>query len=202
MEASSARVGAELARLLFGADRPEQGSMTLEGEPYAPRGPADAVKSGVGFVPEERRVEGLILSKSLAFNLGLANLQSIIFQPSGAIHQRQPPEGARRARHSRPRDQSDQRRDAGRTAQRRQSTKSRHRRWLGVEAQSAHSGRTDSRRRRRRAGRNPSSDSQPCRQRAWRCLSYPPSPRSCRTCATGRLLWRKAGSLASWPARR
>jgi ABC-type sugar transport system ATPase subunit len=69
----------ELARLLFGVDRLHEGSMTLEGKPYAPRSPADAVKSGVGFVPEERRVEGLILSKSLAFNLGLANLQSIIF---------------------------------------------------------------------------------------------------------------------------
>jgi len=69
----------ELARLLFGVDRPQEGSMTLEGKPYAPRGPADAVKTGVGLVPEERRIEGLILSKSLAFNLSLANLQSIIF---------------------------------------------------------------------------------------------------------------------------
>ena len=72
----------ELARLLFGADRPQTGSMTLEGKPYAPRSPADGVKSGVGFVPEERRAEGLILSKSLAFNVGLANLQSIIFHPA------------------------------------------------------------------------------------------------------------------------
>jgi ribose transport system ATP-binding protein len=69
----------ELARLLFGADRPQDGSMTLEGKPYAPRSPADAVKSGIGFVPEERRIEGLILPKSLAFNVSLANLQSIIF---------------------------------------------------------------------------------------------------------------------------
>jgi ABC-type sugar transport system ATPase subunit len=53
--------------------------MTLEGKPYAPRSPADAVKSGIGLVPEDRRIEGLILSKSLAFNVGLANLQSIIF---------------------------------------------------------------------------------------------------------------------------
>lgn len=69
----------ELARLIFGADRREHGSMTLAGKPYAPRSPADAVKAGVGFVPEERRVEGLILSKSVAFNLGLANLDSIVF---------------------------------------------------------------------------------------------------------------------------
>src|SRR5580698_98443 len=68
----------ELARLLFGVDRPQEGSMTLEGKPYAPRSPSDAVRSGVGLVPEERRVEGLILSRSLAFNVSLANLQSII----------------------------------------------------------------------------------------------------------------------------
>jgi ribose transport system ATP-binding protein len=69
----------ELARLLFGVDRPQEGSMTLQGKPYAPRSPSDAVQSGVGFVPEERRVEGLILSKSIAFNVSLANLQSIVF---------------------------------------------------------------------------------------------------------------------------
>ena len=69
----------ELARLLFGVDRPQDGSMTLEGKRYAPRSPAEAVKSGLGFVPEERRVDGLILTKSVAFNVSLANLQSIIF---------------------------------------------------------------------------------------------------------------------------
>jgi hypothetical protein len=36
----------ELARLLFGVDRPQAGSMTPEGTPYAPRSPADA---GVGL---------------------------------------------------------------------------------------------------------------------------------------------------------
>jgi len=71
----------ELARLLFGADRPDKGSMTIEGRRFAPRSPAQAVKAGLGFVPEERRAEGLILSKSLAFNLGLANLASIVVNP-------------------------------------------------------------------------------------------------------------------------
>ncbi|HEY6521331.1 MAG TPA: sugar ABC transporter ATP-binding protein [Roseiarcus sp.] len=69
----------ELARLLFGVDRPQEGAMTIEGKRYAPRNPSDAVKSGLGLVPEERRVDGLILSKSVAFNVSLANLQSIIF---------------------------------------------------------------------------------------------------------------------------
>jgi ABC-type sugar transport system ATPase subunit len=71
----------ELARILFGADRPDSGEMTLDGKPFAPRSPAQAVKAGLGFVPEERRTEGLILSKSVALNLGLANLESIVVSP-------------------------------------------------------------------------------------------------------------------------
>ena len=68
----------ETARLLFGADRPDSGTMTLNGTPFAPKSPAAAVKAGLGLVPEERRAEGLILTKSLAFNVGLANLNSIV----------------------------------------------------------------------------------------------------------------------------
>jgi ABC-type sugar transport system ATPase subunit len=69
----------ELARLLFGADRPDAGVMTLAGAPFAPRDCSVAVTAGVGFVPEERRAEGLVLAKSVAFNLGLANLRSLVF---------------------------------------------------------------------------------------------------------------------------
>jgi len=71
----------ELARLIFGADRPDRGSMELEGETFAPRNPAQAVKAGLGFVPEERRAEGLLLSKSVAFNLHIANLAAIVRSP-------------------------------------------------------------------------------------------------------------------------
>jgi ribose transport system ATP-binding protein len=71
----------EVARLLFGADRLDKGGMMLEGKRFAPRSPAAAVKAGLGFVPEERRAEGLILSKSVAFNLGLANLDAIVLNP-------------------------------------------------------------------------------------------------------------------------
>ncbi len=71
----------ELARLIFGADRPESGAMTLSGRAFRPRDCSDAVKAGVGFVPEERRAEGLVLMKSVAFNVGLANLRSLVFAP-------------------------------------------------------------------------------------------------------------------------
>jgi ABC-type sugar transport system ATPase subunit len=84
----------ELARLLFGADRPDSGTMTLDGRPFAPRSPAQAVRAGLGLVPEERRSEGLVLTKSVAFNLSLANLQALVASPalpliSGARRQAQ-----------------------------------------------------------------------------------------------------------------
>ena len=71
----------ELARLIFGTDRLEGGVMTLAGRAFRPRDCSDAVKAGVGLVPEERRAEGLVLTKSVAFNVGLANLGSLVFSP-------------------------------------------------------------------------------------------------------------------------
>ncbi len=69
----------ELARLLFAADGATEGRMELKGQPYAPRSPAAAVRAGVGLVPEERRAEALVLPKSLAFNLQLANLSQVVW---------------------------------------------------------------------------------------------------------------------------
>lgn len=68
----------ELVRLIYGADRSDGGRMLLDGQPFAPASPHAAVKAGLGLVPEERRTEGLILSKSLAFNVSLANLGRIV----------------------------------------------------------------------------------------------------------------------------
>jgi ribose transport system ATP-binding protein len=67
----------ETARLIFGADRPLRGDLTLDGKPFSPRSPADAVAAGIALVPEERRSEGLILGKSVAFNATLAVLDSL-----------------------------------------------------------------------------------------------------------------------------
>ena len=71
----------ELVRIIFGADKPDSGTMTLEDRAYSPGSPADAVNLGVGFVPEERRAEGLFAGKSVAFNLTIANLLDLRIQP-------------------------------------------------------------------------------------------------------------------------
>ena len=71
----------ELVRLIYGADRADGGRITLDGRPFAPRSPGAAVKAGLGLVPEERRTEGLVLTKSVAFNVGLANLDKLVISP-------------------------------------------------------------------------------------------------------------------------
>ena len=71
----------ELARLIFGADHCDSGTMMLDGAAHRPRSPVQAVKAGIGYVPEERRADGLLLTKSIAFNLSLANLDKVIFAP-------------------------------------------------------------------------------------------------------------------------
>lgn len=64
--------GAELlCRSLFGIHVPRQGSIRLDGQPYTVAGPADAARRGVGYVPAERKVEGVIQGQSLHENIAL-----------------------------------------------------------------------------------------------------------------------------------
>src|SRR5262249_16103585 len=71
----------ELVRLIYGADRIDSGTKALDGVPFAPRNSSEAYRAGIGLVPEERRTEGLLLTKSIAFNLSLANLKSLVTSP-------------------------------------------------------------------------------------------------------------------------
>src|SRR4029077_14963307 len=45
----------EVARVLAGIDRPEGGTLLLDGRPYRPRSPADAIRAGVVYFPEDRK---------------------------------------------------------------------------------------------------------------------------------------------------
>jgi ABC-type sugar transport system ATPase subunit len=67
----------ELARLAFGADRLESGHFELEGRRVDTRSVPRAVRAGIGLVPEERRSEGLMLEKSVAFNINVGVLRSL-----------------------------------------------------------------------------------------------------------------------------
>jgi ribose transport system ATP-binding protein len=63
----------ELARAIVGADRPDSGRVVIRGELVRARGPADAISRGVGFLPEDRKTQGLVLGLAVRANLGLPN---------------------------------------------------------------------------------------------------------------------------------
>ncbi|GAA5026945.1 sugar ABC transporter ATP-binding protein [Microbacterium fluvii] len=63
-----------ILKTIFGEHAPESGSMTLNGEPYAPRSVGDAMEAGVAMVPEDRVHEASFMDQSVAENLALATL--------------------------------------------------------------------------------------------------------------------------------
>lgn len=69
----------ELARLLFGADRPHGGTVLIDGKPYTPRSIPVALSEGVSLVPEDRKSEGLILGKTVTFNVNLPDWFAVCF---------------------------------------------------------------------------------------------------------------------------
>lgn len=62
----------ELARLLFGIDKPTSGSITIDGCRVSRLSPREAIKQGIGFSPEDRRTEGIIPDLSVRENIILA----------------------------------------------------------------------------------------------------------------------------------
>lgn len=58
---------------LFG-HRPCEAQMTLNGAPYKPATPADAIRAGLGLVPESRKTDGLILHAPIYKNAFLPSL--------------------------------------------------------------------------------------------------------------------------------
>ncbi len=67
----------ELVRMIYGADRPDAGEVRLGGRPVRIRSPYEAVRLGIALVPEERRSQGLLLDKSVAFNLNIPKMRSL-----------------------------------------------------------------------------------------------------------------------------
>jgi monosaccharide-transporting ATPase len=62
----------ELARLLFGADRPDQGTIKIDGKPVTLRTPRVAMNHGIAFSSENRRTEGVVGELSVRENIVLA----------------------------------------------------------------------------------------------------------------------------------
>ena len=64
----------ELVRALFGADKVAKKSIYLEGRPVQINSPKDAINLGLAMVPEDRKLQGLLLGFSVEQNISLAVL--------------------------------------------------------------------------------------------------------------------------------
>jgi len=61
-----------VSRALFGAERYDSGEVKIDGKTVAVRSPTRAVRLGIGFIPADRKGEGMIAGRSVAENILLA----------------------------------------------------------------------------------------------------------------------------------
>ncbi len=67
----------EVAQMLFGLTRPDRGEIVIEGRRAQPRSPAEAMRLGVAFVPEDRHRQGLVLPFPIRANETLPILRRL-----------------------------------------------------------------------------------------------------------------------------
>jgi rhamnose transport system ATP-binding protein len=67
----------EVAQAVFGIDRADAGSVTVNGKRLRSGSPTAAMGAGVGLVPEDRRQQGLIMDLSIQGNVALASLARV-----------------------------------------------------------------------------------------------------------------------------
>jgi inositol transport system ATP-binding protein len=68
----------ELARAIFGADPFDAGEVFVDGAPAAIRSPRDAIRRGIGLVPEDRKQQALFLALAVDTNISLAALGDLM----------------------------------------------------------------------------------------------------------------------------
>ncbi len=71
----------EIARALFGLDRPTAGEVSLYGVPLHFRSPVDAIRAGVGLVPENRKADGLFYNFEGPPNITISRLRDVMVGP-------------------------------------------------------------------------------------------------------------------------
>ncbi|HET6466911.1 MAG TPA: sugar ABC transporter ATP-binding protein [Geminicoccaceae bacterium] len=68
----------EVARAIFGADPFDTGTVVVEGREVLIRSPEDAIRAGIGLVPEDRKQQALFLALAVRHNLSIAALDRLL----------------------------------------------------------------------------------------------------------------------------
>jgi inositol transport system ATP-binding protein len=69
----------ETARAIFGADRRQRGTVEVKGRKVEIRSPIDAIRHGIGLVPEDRKQQALFLELAVRHNLTISSLENLSF---------------------------------------------------------------------------------------------------------------------------
>ncbi|MBO5330654.1 sugar ABC transporter ATP-binding protein [Anaerotignum sp.] len=67
----------EIMQALFGNIPLDAGKIYIDGKEVTIKNPRQAIANGIGFITEDRKVEGLLLEKSIAENIHIANLGKV-----------------------------------------------------------------------------------------------------------------------------
>jgi ABC-type sugar transport system ATPase subunit len=67
----------EIFRLLFGVDKKDAGEIRIDGKQVEIGNCVDAIRHGIGLVPEDRKTQGLVLSGSVKENVSLSILNRV-----------------------------------------------------------------------------------------------------------------------------
>lgn len=68
-----------LARTIFGDLRAESGNMRKSGIKYRPAEPADAMRAGIAYIPEDRKALGLFIENTIEENISVAHLKQGVY---------------------------------------------------------------------------------------------------------------------------
>jgi rhamnose transport system ATP-binding protein len=67
----------EVARAIFGIDKPDAGHVEVDGRRIPAGKPLAAMEAGIGFVPEDRRQQGLVMDLSIARNATMTRMGTL-----------------------------------------------------------------------------------------------------------------------------
>ena len=68
----------EVARLLFGADKKDSGTIKINGKEVDIKNPQDAIREGIGYLSEDRKRYGCIVDMTIANNTVMTNLDKYV----------------------------------------------------------------------------------------------------------------------------
>jgi len=77
----------ELAKLLFGAAKKEAGEILLSGRAVQYNSPSQAIKHGIGLIPEDRKLEGVFLEYPIDWNISIMSLRRLA--KAGVVSQKE-----------------------------------------------------------------------------------------------------------------